>query len=168
MSKGKHVDLELDILKLPLVEYIKVSGLQIRNFIREQDTKTLVNLFNTIWEESQGPAVALTEEVAKQLPEDHILLAEFNGQLVGFIIFDVIEEGGEKKGLIRFIGVLKEHRGKKIASAMAFRAGENLLRYGIKKIKSYIPEKNQTALDFIQFFGFEKKQEVDYTPEFPT
>lgn len=168
MSNEKHVDLELDILKLPLVEFIKIKGLQIRHFNQKLDVKTLVKVFNVIWEESEGPNVTLTEEMAMQLPEDHVLLAEFNGQLVGFIIYDVINEGGEKKGIIRFIGVLKEYRGKKIASAMAFLAGENLLRYGIKKIKIYIPEKNQTALNFIQFFGFEKKQEVDYTPVFPT
>lgn len=164
----KHVDLELDILKLPLVEYVKVRGLQIRNFDKEKDPSALVELFNTIWKESGGPAITLTEATAKQLPEDHVLLAEFHGQLVGFIVFDVIEEDEEKKGMIRFIGVLKEHRGKKIASAMAFRAGEYLLRYGIKKIKSFIPEKNKTALDFIKFFGFEPGKEIEYEPEFPS
>lgn len=162
------MDLELDILKLPLVEFIKIKGLQIRNFMRMQDTKTLVELFNTIWKESEGPAITLTEEIANQLPIDHVLLADFNGQPIGFIIFDVIEEKGEKRGIIRFIGVLKEYRGKKIASAMAFRAGENLIRYGIKKIKIFIPEKNQNALDFIKFFGFEKKKVIEYSPEFPT
>lgn len=162
------MDLELDILKLPLVEYIKVRGLQIRNFNREQDTKALIKLFNTIWTESEGPAITLSEDLANQLPEDHVLLAEFNGQIVGFIVFDVIDEEGEKKGIIRFIGVLKEHRGKKIASAMAFRAGEYLLRYGVKKIKSFIPQKNETALNFIKFFGFEKRKDVEYSPEFPT
>ena len=129
--------------------------------------KTLVDLFNNIWKESKGPEIKLTEEIASQLPEDNVLLAEFNGETVGFIIFDIIEEEGEKKGIIRFIGVLKEHRGKKIASAMAFRAGEYLLRYGIKKIKSFIPQKNQSALDFIKFFGFEERKEVEYSPEFP-
>ncbi|HUX99481.1 MAG TPA: GNAT family N-acetyltransferase [Candidatus Deferrimicrobium sp.] len=167
MPTGKHVDLELDILKLPLVEYIKVRGLQIRDFNKESDIKILTNLFNTIWKESKGPEINLTEETVKRIPADHILLAEFNKEPVGFIIFDLIEEEGEKKGVIRFIGVLKQYRGKKIASAMAFRAGEQLLRYGIQKLKAYIPEKNQTALNFIQFFGFEKKEELDYTPKFP-
>ena len=164
----KHVDLELDILKLPLVEFIKIKGLQIRYFRRDDDTKTLLDLFNTIWAESEGPSITLTEEMAKQLPEDHVLLGEFNGKPVGFIIFDTIEEEGEKKGIIRFIGVLKEYRGKKIASAMAFRAGEDLLRFGIQKIKTFIPGKNQNALNFIKFFGFEKKTDLDYQPEFPT
>ena len=161
------MDLELDILKLPLVEFIKVRGLQIRNYNQESDVDALVNLFNTIWQESRGPSITLTKDKAKELPEDHVLLAEFEGKPVGFIIFDVIDEAGEKKGIIRFIGVLKAHRGKKIASAMAFRAGEHLLRYGIQKIKSYIPEKNEHALHFIQFFGFEKQEELDYNPEFP-
>jgi ribosomal protein S18 acetylase RimI-like enzyme len=165
-SKKKHVDMELDILKLPMVEFIKVRGLQIRSFNRKQDTKLLVNLFNTIWKESGGPTVTLTEEVAQNLPEDNVLIAEFDRDAVGFVIFDVIEEDGEKKGVIKFIGVLKAHRGKKIASALAFRAGEYLLRYGIKKIKTLIPAKNKNALDFIQYFGFEKKQEKDYIPEF--
>jgi GNAT superfamily N-acetyltransferase len=168
MSKRKHVDLELDILKLPMVEFIKVRGLQIRSFNRKQDVKLLINLFNTIWKESEGPTMTLTEDVAQRLPEDHVLIAEFNRDAVGFVIFDVIEEEGEKKGIIKFIGVLKAQRGKKIASALAFRAGEYLLRYGIKKIKSLIPAKNKNALDFIEYFGFEKKQEKDYTPEFPS
>ncbi len=160
--------MELDILKLPLVEFVKVRGLQIRNFNRKRDANTLIDLFNRIWKESGGPAIILTEETAKQLPEDQVLLAEYNGQSVGFIVFDIIDEEGEKKGIIRFIGVLKEYRGKKIASAMAFRAGESLLRYGIKKIKSFIPEKNESALDFIKFFGFEKNKELEYEPEFPS
>jgi GNAT superfamily N-acetyltransferase len=168
MSKRKHVDLELDILKLPMVEFIKVRGLQIRSFNRKQDVKLLINLFNTIWKESEGPTMTLTEDVAQKLPEDHVLIAEFNRDAVGFVIFDVIEEEGEKKGIIKFIGVLKAQRGKKIASALAFRAGEYLLRYGIKKIKSLIPAKNKNALDFIEYFGFEKKLEKDYTPEFPS
>lgn len=168
ISKKKHMDMELDILKLPMVEFIKVRGLQIRNFNRKQDTKLLVNLFNTIWKESGGPTVVLTEEVAQNLPEDHVLIAEFEREAVGYVIFDVIEEDREKKGVIKFIGVLKEQRGKKIASALAFRAGEYLLRYGVKKIKTLIPAKNKNALDFIQYFGFEKKNEKDYTPEFPT
>ncbi|MHA1649200.1 MAG: GNAT family N-acetyltransferase [Candidatus Helarchaeota archaeon] len=168
MSLEKHKDLELDILRLPLVEYVKIKGLQIRHYNPEQDAKTLVDLFNTIWQESGGPNITLTEEMAKKLPEDQVLLAEFNGKIVGFVIFDLIEEDGEKKGIFRFIGVLKEYRGKKIASAMAFRAGEILLKYGIRKIKSYIPTKNQNALNFIKFFGFEEKHEVEYSPEFPT
>lgn len=164
----KHQDLELDILKLPLVEFIKVKGLQIRHFNREKDTKVLINIFNQVWKESGGPKIELTEEEARALPEDKVFLAEFHGETVGFIIFDVIEEEGEKKGIFRFLGVSKEHRGKKIASAMAFRAGEDLIRHGITKLKSFIPEKNQKALDFIKFFGFEKKEETEYSPEFPT
>ncbi len=163
----KHADLELDILKLPLVEFIKVKGLQIRHYNRDKDMKELINVFNTIWKESQGPEITMTEAIASQLPEDHVILAEFNRKIVGFVIFDLIVEGGEKKGIFRFIGVQKEHRGKKIASAIAFRAGEQLLRYGVTKIKSFIPDKNQKALDFINFFGFEKKEETEYKPEFP-
>jgi GNAT superfamily N-acetyltransferase len=168
ISKKKHLDMELDILKLPMVEFIKIRGLQIRNFNRKQDINLLVNLFNTIWKESEGPNILLTEEMAQNLPEDHVLIAEFERAAVGFVIFDTIEEEGEKKGIIKFIGVLKAFRGKKIASALAFRAGEYLLRYGVKKIKTLIPEKNKNALDFIQYFGFEKKEEKDYTPEFPS
>ncbi len=163
----KHKDLELDILKLPLVEFIKVKGLQIRHFNKAKDVKTLVKLFNTIWKESGGPEITLNDEKALQLPEDRVFVAEFHGEMVGFIVFDVIEEDGEKKGMFRFIGVLKEHRGKKIASAMAFRAGEDMLRHGITKVKSFIPEKNQKALNFIKFFGFEETEEVEYSPEFP-
>jgi len=166
MSKRKHVDFELDILKLPLVEFIKVSGLQIRNYDPESDTKVLIDLFNTIWKESQGPSITLTDEIAETLPKSHVLLAEFNREPVGFVIFDEIEEESEKKGIIKFIGVLKAYRGKKIASALAFRAGEHMLGYGVKKIKSYIPVKNKNALNFIEYFGFEKKQEIDYSPEF--
>ena len=136
MVKGKHVDLELDILNLPMVEFIKTRGLQIKHFNRQQDTSVLIDLFNTIWKESKGPEITLTEEMVNQIPEDNILLAEFDNEAVGFIIFDIIEEEGEKKGIIRFIGVLSAHRGKKIASAMAFRAGEHLLKYGIRKKKA--------------------------------
>ena len=164
----KHVDLELDILKLPLVEFIKVKGLQIRHFNKAIDVKALVNLFNTIWKESGGPEITLTEEKARDLPEDKVFVAEFHGEMVGFIVFDVVEEEGEKKGMFRFIVVLKEYRGKKIASAMAFRAGEDMLRHRITKVKSFIPEKNQKALHFIKFFGFEETEEVEYSPEFPT
>ena len=163
----KHLDLELDILKLPLVEFIKVKGLQIRHFNKNKDVKPLLNLFNTIWKESGGPEITLTEKKALTLPEDRVFVAEFHGEMVGFIVFDVVEEEGVKKGMFRFLGVSKEHRGKKIASAMAFRAGEDMLRHGITKVKSFIPEKNQKAINFIKFFGFEETEEVDYSPEFP-
>ena len=98
---AKHVDLELDILKLPLVEFIKVKGLQLRHFNKAKDVKLLVNLFNAIWTESGGPEVTLTEEKARELPEDKVFVAEFHGEMVGFIVFDIIEEGGVKKGMFR-------------------------------------------------------------------
>lgn len=163
----KHVDLELDILKLPLVEFIKVKGLQVRHYNIKQDAAKLVSIFNRIWVDSGIPDVTLTEEKAKKLPAEKVFVAEYNGEMVGFIVFDVVEENGEKKGIFRFIGVLRDYRGKKIASAMAFRAGEDLLRHGIQKLKSFIPEKNQKALNFIKFFGFEEKEDVEYSPEFP-
>ncbi|MHA1131351.1 MAG: GNAT family N-acetyltransferase [Candidatus Helarchaeota archaeon] len=168
MSKRRHIDLELDIMHLPLVEFIKIKGLQIRHFNRKTDAVALLNIFNAIWKESGGPPISLTEEQAKQLPEDKVIVAEFEGKIVGFVMFDVIEEEQEKKGIFRFIGVLKEYRGRKIASAIAFRAGEDLLKYGIRKVKSFIPETNQKAIDFIQFFGFEKRKAVDYAPQFPS
>ncbi|MHA1265023.1 MAG: GNAT family N-acetyltransferase [Candidatus Helarchaeota archaeon] len=163
----RHKDLELDILKLPLVEFIKIKGLQLRHYDKKRDVLKLVSLFNTIWAESGEPSITLTEEVAKQLPEEKVIIAEFHGELVGFVIFDVIEEEGEKKGVFRFIGVHPDYRGKKIASAMAFRAGEDMLKYRITKIKSLIPEKNDEALHLMKFFGFESRKEVDYTPKFP-
>ena len=89
---SKHFDLELDVLKLPLVEFIKVKGLQIRHFNKEKDVKTFVNLFNTIWNESGGPKITLTEEKARALPADKVFVAEFHGEMVGFIVFDVVEE----------------------------------------------------------------------------
>ncbi|TFG04786.1 MAG: GNAT family N-acetyltransferase [Promethearchaeota archaeon] len=165
---GKHKDLELDVLKLPLVEFVKVKGLQLRYFNKDQDAKALADLFNTIWKESSGPEMTLSEARARELPENRVILGEIDGQLVGFVIFDLLEEEGEKKGIFRFIGVRKEYRGRKIASAMAFRAGEDLLRFGITKVKSFIPEKNTEALKLMNFFGFEKKKDLEYTPKLPS
>ena len=108
--------MQIDIGSVNLIEARRTPGLTIRG-CRRSDMRELVRVFNEVFSDTADPYPSITEDDLCSLPSDRILLAESEGEIVGFLMCGIKTIEGEKVGVIGYVGVLKNYRRKGIGTS---------------------------------------------------
>lgn len=97
-------------------------------------------------------------DLARKRAQVSSLVAELNGEVVGFIIGDVSSwEYGvpENVGLIDTIGVDPDHRKSGIARRLFREMAGNLKEAGVDTIYTFVPRRDWRLLKFFNRMGFQ-------------
>lgn len=96
--------------------------------------------------------------------ENRIVLAEEGGDLAGFVLFGVAEDGGEPYGVIFDLGVDPRFRGRHIGSALIEEALRWFRTRGIGSCYLESGVGNHSAHRFFERFGFETVSHIFRLP----
>ncbi len=159
MLKGgryhKFYQMQMDLERINLIEAKRISGLIIRSCQRN-DMAKLVKVFNEVFSDTNDPFPSITENDLNNLPSDRILVAELGGEIVGFLMCGIKTIEGEEVGVIGYLGVLKKHRRKGIATSLAIEVGKYFLKNRLRKVIAEVYYLNKDSYRFIERFGFEQ------------
>ncbi|WXG43024.1 MAG: GNAT family N-acetyltransferase [Promethearchaeati archaeon SRVP18_Atabeyarchaeia-1] len=151
----KFYQMQMDLKKINLIEAKKVPGLIIRNY-GPSDSGQLVKVFNLVFSGTNDPFPIITESDLGDLPSDRIIIAEIRNLVVGFLMCGIKNIEGKMVGVIGYLGVLKEHRRKGIATSLAVEAGKYFLQNRLTKIIAEVFYLSKDSYKFIEGFGFEQ------------
>jgi len=85
-----------------------------------------------------------------------MFIAELDGEPVGIVNARVDRRREEKKGFIRVLGVVPEHRGEGIGHALAEKAVESLRERGMQTVETSALTDRQAAIGLWESMGFER------------
>lgn len=151
----KFYQMQMDLESVNLIEAKRIPGLIIRSCQRN-DMRKLAKVFNEVFSNTNEPYPSITENDLDSLPSERILLAELDGEIVGFLMCGIKTIEGEKVGVIGYVGVLEKYRRKGIATFLAIEAGKYLLENRLRKIIAEVYSLNKDSYRFMQGFGFEE------------
>lgn len=102
------------------------------------------------------------ESLWQTCPEN-FLVAENNGELLGFIVVDKchLAGNGEPVGEITEIVVSHKHQGRKIGPTLLYEGISRLSNSGLQKIGLWVGKDNNPAIMLYKKFGFKKMYIVD-------
>nr|MDO8078139.1 GNAT family N-acetyltransferase [Candidatus Freyarchaeota archaeon] len=136
-----------DLRDLPL-ELIDRS-ITVRN-LREDELEEFVDLVNTCLTHCPDPFVSMTLDFAKKWPLEQTLVAEIDGRLVGFLMF----ESRGKMGLPVQLGVLPEYRRRRVGTTLLLSLLEKFREQGIEEIRMKVFKNNAPALSLYKKLKF--------------
>jgi ribosomal protein S18 acetylase RimI-like enzyme len=151
----KFYQMQIDLGNVNLIEARKVPSLTIRN-CKHDDMETLARVFNEVFSDTADPYASVTEDDLGNLPSERILIAESDGEIVGFLMCGIKAIEGEEVGVIGYLGVLKRYRRKGIATALAIEAGRYFLENRLRKVIAEVYFLNKESYKFMQGFGFKE------------
>ena len=92
--------------------------------------------------------------------ENTILLYEEKGEIVGFTLFGISNDGAEPYGVVFDLGVAPAHRGKHIGQQLLTQALDSLKAQGIQNCYLESGIDNHSAHDFFRKNGFTAVSEI--------
>jgi GNAT superfamily N-acetyltransferase len=128
----------------------------------EADISDLLPLMRELAEfEKYAKDFAITEEILceqgfRRSPADfHCLIAEENGELVGFLVYYFVPFTYRAKPniIIKELYVAKEHRGKHVGELLMKRIAKQAARTGCGMIKWWVAEWNERGIKFYERLG---------------
>jgi ribosomal protein S18 acetylase RimI-like enzyme len=149
----KFYQMEMDLDRVNLIEAKRLPGLMIRSY-KPSQADELVRVFNSVFSKTTDPVPAITKKDLDKLPSDRILVAELEGQIVGFLMCGIKNIENKTVGVIGYLGVLEQHRRKGIATSLAIEAGKFFLQNRLRKIIAEVYYLNKDSYEFIEGFGF--------------
>jgi ribosomal protein S18 acetylase RimI-like enzyme len=105
------------------------------------------NIYSRFW-----PEFALEKWVKK--PDDVLLVAEEQDQMVGFILSQYHKESG--KATIENIYIAEEHRGTGAGSRLLKKCIDQLKANGARHINACVKSDNEEAIKFFEKYGFNR------------
>jgi ribosomal protein S18 acetylase RimI-like enzyme len=149
----KFYQMEMYLDKISLLEARRTPDLIIRAY-RQGDATNLVRVFNSVFSKTSDPIPPITEKDLDYLPSERILIAELEGQIVGFLMCGIKNIEDEAVGVIGYLGVLMQYRRRGIATALAIEAGKYFLQNKLRKVIAEVYYLNKESYRFIKGFGF--------------
>jgi len=101
---------------------------------------------------------SLFQQIYLHYPEG-FLIAEEEGQIVGYAIFEIEDQGGLVGHLLN-IGVDKNHRRRGIGSLLLNTILNNIIRSGALEVYLEVFKSNLDARRFYATFGFKEEKEI--------
>ncbi|MFX1299014.1 MAG: GNAT family N-acetyltransferase [Promethearchaeota archaeon] len=89
--------------------------------------------------------------------KDHLYLAIEKNHYLGYVYYDIEQEGEGIYCLIYAIHIIKDARGSRIGSKLMFQVLEDCKRNNIEKVVLNVNKDNDKAQNFYQKFGFKIK-----------
>jgi len=89
------------------------------------------------------------------LPRSSVLVAEVNGEAVGFVEFTIRRTICGRTGIMMYVGVLPEYRGQGIGKILILSAEELLLRRGISTYMASTRSWNDHSIRLFKSLGYE-------------
>jgi ribosomal protein S18 acetylase RimI-like enzyme len=160
----KFYQMEMHLDKINLLEAKRTPDLSIRTY-RPTDATQLVKVFNSVFSKTSDPVPSITAKDLDNLPSDRVLIAEMDGQIVGFLMCGIKNIENESVGVIGYLGVLMQHRRKGIATALAIEAGKYFLQNKLRKVIAEVYYLNKDSYRFIKGFGFEQTSTIHVPAE---
>jgi ribosomal protein S18 acetylase RimI-like enzyme len=136
-----------DVKRLPLKLINK--SITIRN-LREHELKEFVDLVNISLTHCPDPFISMTLDFAKKWPLDQTLVAEVDGELAGFLMF----ESRGTMGIPVQLGVLPKYRRRGVGITLLLSLLKNFRERGIKEIKMKVFKNNAPALNLYKKLKF--------------
>jgi ribosomal protein S18 acetylase RimI-like enzyme len=119
-------------------------------YLKKEEIPEYVNLVNEALSHSPDPFVPMTEEFAEKWPLEQTLIAEYNGEMVGFLMF----ESRGKTGLPVQLGVAPKYRRLGIGTTLLLTLLENFKKNGIKEVQMKVYENNTPARNLYKKLNF--------------
>jgi ribosomal protein S18 acetylase RimI-like enzyme len=135
--------------------------LKIRRFVQGEDEA----VWNSVWNRSftdfgefrsMSVEDMLMKEKNPSFDAAGMLIAELNGEPVGIANARVDKRREEKKGFIRVLGVVPEHRGKGIGRAMAEKAIESMRERGMQTVETSALTDKRAAIGLWESMSFQR------------
>lgn len=135
--------------------------LKIRRFVQGEDEA----VWNSVWNRSftdfgEFRSMSVEDMLMKEKNPSFdvagMFIAELDGEPVGIVNARVDKRRKEKKGFIRVLGVVPEHRGKGIGRAMAERAVESLRERGMQTVETSSLTDKPAAIGLWESLGFQR------------
>lgn len=140
-----YLDRDLKDLPLNLID----KEIIIRN-LKEDEYEEYVDLVNTSFTHCPDPFIPMTWDFAKKWPLDQTLIAEVDGKIVGFLMF----ESRGKMGLPVQLGVLPEYRRRGVGTSLLLTLLKNFRKRGIDGIRMKAFKNNTPALTLYKKLKF--------------
>ncbi len=136
-----------------------VKMIRIRRFIQSEDEETWLRIWNAAYKEYDDYRPALLEDFEKaeknpSFDPTGMLMAEWDGQPVGFVNAFIDKERKEKKGFIRVLGVHPEYRRRGIGRTLVEKAFESLKARGMDTVQAWIQDDRPKCKRLCESLGF--------------
>jgi mycothiol synthase len=138
-----------------------VYMLKIRRFVQGRDESVWVSSCNKAFAEFDDFRSMSVEDW--QLTEKNpafdaagMFIAEFDGEPVGIVNARVEKGREEKKGFLRMLGVVPEHRRRGIGRALAEKAIESLRERGMQIAEVEVDMDKPAGVELVESMGFER------------
>lgn len=128
----------------PVNKYVEIRNL------KKEDIPDYVNLVNEALSHSPDPFVPMTRDFAEKWPLEQTLIAEYNGEMVGFLMF----ESRGKTGLPVQLGVAPKYRRLYIGTTLLITLLEKFKKEGIKEVQMKVYENNKPARSLYKKLNF--------------
>ena len=151
----KFYQMQIDLGSINLIEARSEPNLVIRNCKRNEMRK-LATVFNDVFSGTTDPYPPINENDLLSLPSERILIAELDGNIVGFLMCGIKTIENQKVGVIGYVGVLRGYRRKGIATSLAIEAGRFFLENRLTKVIAEVYFLNKDSYRFMRGFGFEE------------
>ena len=121
----------------------------IRN-IRKDELQEFVDLVNESLTHCPDPFISMTLDFAEKWPLEQTLVAEVDGKIVGFLMF----ESRGKIGLPVQLGVLPKYRRRGVGTSLLLTLLRNFKNRGIEVVKMKVFKNNVPALTLYKKLKF--------------
>ncbi len=134
---------------------------RIRQFVQGRDEAVWVSVYNRAFqefEEFRNITVddMLTSEKSPTFDAAGMFIAELDEEPVGIVNAHVDKMREEKKGFIRMLGVVHEHRRRGIGRALAEKAMESLKQRGMNKVEAGAVVGKPESIRLWESLGFKR------------
>ena len=133
--------------------------MEIRRFVQGKDEADWVRVWNSVYGERWDFRPMTVEEMmalekSPDFDAEGRFIAELEGEPVGIVFAYVDKLREEKKGFVRSLGVISEHRGKGIEEKLADTALEELKKRGMKIVQSGADDDQTDIIRLWESLGF--------------
>ncbi len=136
-----------DLKNLPL-EYIN-KNVKVR-YLKKNELPEYVNLVNESLSHGPDPFVEMTMDFAERWPLEQTLIAEYNGEMAGFLMF----ETRGKTGIPVQLGVSPKYRRLGIGTTLLLTLLDKFKKDGIQEVQMKVYENNIPARNLYKKLNF--------------
>ncbi len=136
-----------DLKNLPPIPENKYAKIR---YLKKEDIPDYVNLVNDSLRHSPDPFVPMTREFAEKWPSEQTLIAEYNSEMVGFLMF----ESRGTTGLPVQLGVAPKYRRLYIGTTLLLTLLHKFKKEGIEEVQMKVYENNKPARNLYKKLNF--------------